>query len=122
MRRLFIVLFLLLTSVQLALAGLPATAVHVVTAGQDDLVAAAANKALSGHGSSHAMEADHPLTCDMSFSPCMSCDSCHTCQQVAIADDVSGRAVGTAQGNRFIWLSTRFASAESAPVFKPPIV
>lgn len=122
MRRLFIVLFLLLTSVQLALAGLPATAVHVVAAGQDELLVAAPNKPLSGHESSHAMEADHRLTCDSSSSPCMSCDSCHTCQQVALADDVSTRAVGTPEDNRFSWVSTRVASAESAPVFKPPIV
>ena len=122
MRRLFIVLFLLLTSVQLALAGLPATGVHAVATGQDEVVVAAANKALSGHESSHGMEADHPLTCDTSSSPCMSCDSCHTGQQVALADDLSGRAVDTPQGNRFSWLSTRVASAESVPVFKPPIV
>ncbi|MET4578143.1 hypothetical protein [Ottowia thiooxydans] len=129
MRRLFIFLFLVLTSVQLALAGLPATPVHSAASPEGETAVHAMVEKVAGADHSHTTDAKIPLGCDSSASSCTSCSPCSTCatcshchgQPSAIADTLSGLMLAAFTRGRFTWLTPRFASAEAAPIFKPPI-
>lgn len=128
MRSLFIVLFLVWTSVQLALAGLPDAAVHTTAPTQGEIAAHAMSEMVVGvdQGHVHPTDVNPSLGCDSSASSCASCATCVSCshchgQQLAIADELLWLMAGAFAGDSFTWLTSRFVSAEAAPIFKPPI-
>ncbi|WP_156909493.1 hypothetical protein [Ottowia thiooxydans] len=120
MYRLFIVLFLLLTSSQLAVAGLPSAGVHTMNMTQDARIGHSASEVCTGAESAQSLSSSHSLDCHSSSS-CGVCGNCHACQQAAIPDGQWLQKVAGPVRGEFSWLTTRVASVEQGPILKPPI-
>ena len=122
MRRLFLLLFLALTVVQLALPAMQSAAASLAISGvsgeRPDHKTTSAQQPCESH-----VAGSPSAGCDLGNGPvCNLCDICQACHQAAA---IAGQGL-TVQAafnlNIFPPISAGYASADHAPGFKPPIL